>query len=431
MPTSTPCSRSSRRASCASPTSATGCSRRSGSTRVSDYRREDEAEAGSRSDVALLPASSRSRRNLRSGRSTRIVWLPRLDSEEANLRAALAWTSVATKPRNGAVRLVGCAVSVLGDPRPTQAKRGSWLERSLGLGNAVAPELSSQGPDRRRPRRRHGIPTGLQSIRCSKKPSSSRRDSTTRRASAAASDSSATRASSKGDIAGAAAALDEGVELARTDERSSGLARALSNAAWSAIEERDFDRARRMFEEGAAITRSDRNEAVRSALPRPHRLYRRSRRQFRAGLRHLEESLILFEELGQTTWTPVAQRYIGLVALLEREHRRGRAATSRESAARDARTHHSSTSSTGSRSWPRSRRAKASQEGGHHSGQLRTAHYERLGMAVIEEGRQVRERYRTGVRRPLGRLEADTRARGRAMTLNRLSPTHWRTSPAA
>ena len=45
------------------------------------------------------------------------------------------------------------------------------------------------------------------------------------------------------------------------------------------------------------------------------------------------------------------------------------------------------------------------------------AQYERLGMAVIEEGRQVRERYRRESDDGPEGPTADARARGRSMTL--------------
>ena len=94
------------------------------------------------------------------------------------------------------------------------------------------------------------------------------------------------------------------------------LARALYNAAWAAIEERDFDRAREMFEEAARIARAE-GMKPNLALSLMRLGYSEALAgDFERAASRLNESVVLFDELGKTTWTPVAHRYLGLLALL-------------------------------------------------------------------------------------------------------------------
>jgi hypothetical protein len=200
-------------------------------------------------------------------------------------------------------------------------------------------------------------------------------------------------------------------------EDQQGLARALGNAAWSAIEARDFARARRMWEEGAVISRAL-SMKPGEALCVAHIGYAEALAgNFDSARRHVGESLVLFEEIGQTTWTPVAQRYLGLVALLDghvelaEEQLRASLAQGRDSAPQFHLVY-----------WLDELAAVASAKGEDERAATLWAatdtQYERLGMAVIEEGRQVRERYRQSIDRLSGGAAAAARARGRAMTLD-------------
>ena len=205
------------------------------------------------------------------------VWLPRLDSEQANLRAALAWN---VDEAGMGCPTVGCAVSVLGDPRPTEGSAA--LARALArTRNAVAPELrakaliaagrvagwDSDWPDR---------------ARCSRKRSSYVVDSETRRASAAVSDSSAIPASSKATLRERprrwtrASSSPGGRTIVRASRGRSATRRGRPSKNETSIVRVGCGRK-------APRSPDDRNEAVRSALRRPHRLCGRSRRQFRPG----------------------------------------------------------------------------------------------------------------------------------------------------
>ena len=171
-----------------------------------------------------------------------------------------------------------------------------------------------------------------------------------------------------------------------------------------------------MWEEGAAISRSmgmKPSEAICVA----HIGYAEVLAgNFDRALRHLDESLVLFDELGQTTWTPVAQRYVGLVALLD-----GNADVAEAEFRASLRRGREDSPQFHLVYWLEELAAVAVAKGeAERAATLwaaTDAQYERLGMAVIEEGRQVRARYRKGSDDLSDDLRADARTRGRAMTL--------------
>jgi len=340
-------------------------------------------------------------------------WLPRLDPEEANFRAALEWSI--DDSAESAVRLSG-ALYPYWEIRARQKEARVWLSRSLRLSADVPPELRAKALIAA------GRVAGWDSDWLA---SSALLEEAVELCRALGDTAGVGRCLGfighvrlfQGDVAGAAEALDEGVELARKMEDQQGLARALGNAAWSAIEARDFARARRMWEEGAVISRAL-SMKPGEALCVAHIGYAEALAgNFDSARRHVRESLVLFEEIGQTTWTPVAQRYLGLVALLDghvelaEEQLRASLAHGRDSAPQFHLVY-----------WLDELAAVASAKGEDERAATLWAatdtQYERLGMAVIEEGRQVRERYRQSIDRLSGGAAAAARARGRAMTLD-------------
>ena len=340
-------------------------------------------------------------------------WLPRLDPEEANFRAALEWSI--DDSAESAIRLSG-ALYPYWEIRARQKEARVWLSRSLQLRADVPPELRAKALIAA------GRVAGWDSDWLA---SSALLEEAVELCRALGDTAGVGRCLGfighvrlfQGDVAGAAEALDEGVELARKMEDQQGLARALGNAAWSAIEARDFARARRMWEEGAVISRAL-SMKPGEALCVAHIGYAEALAgNFDSARRHVGESLVLFEEIGQTTWTPVAQRYLGLVALLDghvelaEEQLRASLAQGRDSAPQFHLVY-----------WLDELAAVASAKGEDERAATLWAatdtQYERLGMAVIEEGRQVRERYRQSIDRLSGGAAAAARARGRAMTLD-------------
>jgi predicted ATPase/class 3 adenylate cyclase len=339
------------------------------------------------------------------------VWLPRLDAEQPNFRAALGWSI--HEDAEAAVRLSG-ALYPYWEIRARQKEARMWLELALALGGAIPPGLRAKALTAAGRVAGWACDWSAASVLLAEAVDLCRRLGDTAGVGRCLGFMGHVRLF-QGDVSGAAAALNEAVELARrTDDRQS-LARALSNAAWSAIEARDFDRARRMWEEGASISRVE-GMKPSEALCVVHIGYAYALAgNFGRALDHLEDGLVLFEELGETTWTPVAQRYVGLVALLDddievaEEHLRASLRRGRERAPQFHLVY-----------WLDELAAVATAKGDAQRAATlwaaTDAQYERLGMAVIEEGRQVRERYRVEVDGRSAPI-ADARARGRSMTL--------------
>jgi tetratricopeptide (TPR) repeat protein len=240
-------------------------------------------------------------------------WLPRLDPEEANFRAALG-SSIRDEDAAIAVRLAG-SLYPYWEIRARHGEARAWLSRALALRGAVPPTCRAKAlVAAARATSWHAdwstaLPLLEEAVALSRKLGD--RDGVARCLGFIGHGRLYT-----GDKAGAAAALHEGVELARNAGDRRSLARALYNAAWVAIEDRDFAHAREMFEEAARIFRSE-GMKLNLALC----LMRLGYSEGLAGdieraASRLNESVALFDELGTTTWTALAHRYRGLVALL-------------------------------------------------------------------------------------------------------------------
>ena len=70
------------------------------------------------------------------------VWLPRLDTEEANFRAALGY-AIGSEEAEVAVRLAG-SLYPFWEIRARHGEARAWLERALALGGAVAPSYRAK-----------------------------------------------------------------------------------------------------------------------------------------------------------------------------------------------------------------------------------------------------------------------------------------------
>ena len=340
-------------------------------------------------------------------------WLPRLDVEEANFRAALGW-AIRGEEAEVAVRIAG-SLYPFWEIRARHGEARGWLDRALALGGAVDPGRRARAlvAAGRATSWQFDWPTAITLL------------------------DEAAELSRKlddldgvgrclgfighlrlftGDIAGAAEALSEGVELARSTGDHRALARALYNAAWVPTEERDFDRAREMFEEAAGIARAE-DMKPNLALCLMRLGYSEALAgHFESAASRLSEAVVLLDELGVTLWTPVAHRYLGLLALL-----RGRIDEAesilrtslmegREQAPRFDFLH-----------WIDALAAVAAANGE----VLRAATlwgandslFEQFGLAALEENRQLRGRFRGDIGRALDSDRAEAWAPGRAMTL--------------
>ena len=336
-------------------------------------------------------------------------WLPRLDPEEANVRAALGH-AIRGDEAEVAVRLAG-SMYPFWEIRARHREARAWLERALALGRAVPPRYRAKAlvAAGRATSWQSDWPTALPVLE--EAIELSRELDDVQGVGRCLGFIGHARLYT-GDTEGAAAALDEGVQLARSTGDPVSIARALYNAAWAAIEQRDFDRARDMFEEANRIARAE-GMKPNLALGLMRLGYTEALAgNFERAASCLDESVILFDELGKTTWTPVAHRYLGLLALLsgnidEAESRlRESLMEGREEAPQFDLPH-----------WIEGLAAVAAAKGD----DIRAATlwgatdglFEGLSLAPLEENRQVRALFRDLA----GSLDGEAWARGHAMSL--------------
>jgi predicted ATPase/class 3 adenylate cyclase len=241
------------------------------------------------------------------------VWLPRLDLEEANLRTALSW-AIRGGDAEVAVRLAG-ALYPFWEIRGQQPEARTWLDRALALDGAVLPSYRTKAlvAAGRATSWQFDWPTAIAFL---EEAAELARKSHDLDAVGRCLGFIGHARLFTGDTAGAAVALDEGVDQARRSADPRSLSRALYNAAFAANEERDFERARAMFEEAAGHARAE-GMKLGLAMALIHLGYTGALAgAFEFASSRLNEGVVLFDELGETMWTPVAQRYLGLLALL-------------------------------------------------------------------------------------------------------------------
>ena len=342
------------------------------------------------------------------------AWLPRLDADDANLRAALGW-AIGHEEAEVAVRLAA-SLYPFWEIRARHGEARAWLMRALALDGPVSPG------NRAKALVAAGRATTWQFDWSSAISLLEEAAELSRRLDDVAGVGRCLGFIGHmrlftGDRAGAAATLGEGVVLARTTGDRSALARALYNAAWVPIEERDFGRAREMFEEAAEIARAE-GMKPNVALSLMRLGYSEALAgHFERASSRLGEAVALFDELGVTLWTPVAHRYLGLLSLL-----RGRIdeaesilrtslVEGREQAPQFDFVH-----------WIEALAAVAAAKGdARRAATLWGATdelFQRLGLSLLEENRQVRGRFRRDVGGSADNESATAaRARGQAMTL--------------
>ena len=219
-----------------------------------------------------------------------------------------------------------------------------------------------------------------------------------------------------GDHQGAATALEEGVELARRSGDARSLARALYNAAFAHVERRDFVRAREMFGEAIRIARAE-QMTVSVALATSQLGHATALAgDYEDAASYLRQSAAMFAELGDTIWTQ--NRYQGLLALLEGELDAAESllktslAKGREQAPQQDIPY-----------WIEDVAAVADAKGEVVRAATlwgaTDALFEKFRLAILEENRQVRQRFRRDVHHePSDEAWPEAWARGHAMSLN-------------
>jgi predicted ATPase/class 3 adenylate cyclase len=342
------------------------------------------------------------------------VWLPRLDPEEANFRAALGW-AIAHEEAEVAVRLAG-SLYPFWEIRARQAEARAWLSRALALDGAVPPSCRAKAlVAAGRATAWHGD----------------------MEAAIALLEEAAELSQQLGDLEGvgrclgfiahgllftgnaerAAAVLDEALDLARNTGEPHSVARAIYNSAFLAIEQGDFDRACELFGNSAHAVRSE-GMKVHEAMCVVHLGYTSALAgdyERAAGL--LDEGVAQFTELGETTWTQLAFRYQGLLALLD-----GRIDEAERLLRTSLMKGREQAPQWQVAYWIEELAAVAAAKGeALQAAKLwgaTDALFEKLGLAILEENRQVRQRFRDEVQES---SDSDSRAeawaQGHAMTL--------------
>jgi len=239
--------------------------------------------------------------------------LAQLDAEEANFRGALAWAIRERDER--AVRLAG-SLYPFWELRGQHKEARSWLAQALALDGGSTPQARAKAlvGAGRATARQFDWPVALDLLE--EAASLSRKLDDAEGVGRCLGFIGHARLFT-GDSAGAMAVLNEGVELARSTGDREGLGRALYNAAFASIERRDFVGASAILDEAADIAQAQGMRLI-YALSRLQRGYTSVLAgEYALAAVRLDESLNLLEDLGKTVWSPVAQRYQALLALLD------------------------------------------------------------------------------------------------------------------
>jgi predicted ATPase/class 3 adenylate cyclase len=335
-------------------------------------------------------------------------WMRRFDAEQANIRSALEW-ALGQDDAEVAYRLAG-ALYPYWELRGRHGEARAWLTRVLDRTDEVSPALRMKALIALgRARGWQGDLAGCVTV-LEEAAGLGRR---------VGDDEAVGRCLGfighahllLGEPRKGAVALDEGVELARRAGDALSLQRAVGNAALAALELRDFEKARAMYTESVELGRAEgRSFAV--ALQTAQLGYTETLAgDLDSAEARLAEASGLFAELGDTTWTQMVFRYQGLLALLRGDIDRAESllltslANGREQApAQDLPLWIENLAAVAD---AKSDRARAATLWG-----AAYVLFEDGDLAVREENRQVRARYRSKD------LDVAAWARGKAMTLD-------------
>jgi predicted ATPase/class 3 adenylate cyclase len=339
-------------------------------------------------------------------------WLQRLAVEQANFRAALE-RSLSAQDATFALRLAG-ALYPFWEIRGQHGEARAWLSRGLALNGVVSAEWRAKAliGAGRATAWEFDWPVAIELLE--EAADLSRRLDDAEGVGRCLGFIGHARLFT-GDSAGAAAVLNEGLDLARRTGDEGSVARALNNAAAAALEELDFDRAREMYEEVGRIARAD-DRKLNLAMSAIQLGYVDTLgAEYGRAANHLEDGVRLFAEIGETTWTPLAQRYIGLLALLTGKIEEAECVL--RSSLRDGREQAPAWQLV---YWVEGLAAVAAVNG--ESVRASTLWgatdglWQRFRLAILEESRQLRERFKEEISRSNSHQEAW--AEGHAMTLD-------------
>jgi predicted ATPase/class 3 adenylate cyclase len=335
-------------------------------------------------------------------------WLPRFDAELPNIRSALEW-ALRQDDAQVAYRLAG-ALYPYWELRGQHGEARRWLARVLECDVDVSPTLRVKALTAL------GRATALQGDRARALPILEEAAALGRRL---GDDEAVGRCLGfighaylfRGDGAKALEVLEEGVELARRSGDARSLVRAIGNAAAAALELPDFDRARAMYGECVEIARAERFTVSAAIFLTQLGATETLAGNFDAAEELLNEARAMFADLGETTWTHVPVRYAGVNALM-----RGHIDEAEQllltslASGRDLSPGHDL-------AWSIENLAAVADA---KDDDIRAATlwgatdalFEQSNLAVLEESKQVRARYRRD------RLDMAAYGRGKAMTLD-------------
>jgi predicted ATPase/class 3 adenylate cyclase len=336
------------------------------------------------------------------------VWLPRLDAEGANIRHALDW-ALGQEDFELAYRLA-VALYPYWELRGRHGEARAWMGRVLERDGEPAPDLRAKALVGL------GRATAFQGDRAEALVVLEEAVQLSREL---GDDEGVGRCLGfightylfRGDYEKAAAVLDEGIQLARRSGDPRSIQRALHNAAGCAIDLGDFARAQAMYQESLDLALGlGLSISVGNSLTLLGCTYLLAG-DYEAAEAELRRAVEVFAALGDTVYTQIAFRYQGLLALM-----RGRPDEAEPlllaslAAGRDQAPHQDLVG------WVENLAATADAKGDTSRAAIlwgaTDAVYEGPDYAVLEESRQIRERFRSEL------FETDAWARGHGMTLD-------------
>jgi predicted ATPase/class 3 adenylate cyclase len=242
-------------------------------------------------------------------------WLPRLDVEQPNIRTALEF-ALARDPEL-ALRLSG-ALYPFWEIRGQHAEARAWLTRALAFDGAVSLESRAKAlvGAGRASAWEFDWPAALDVL--AEAVELSRRLGDVEGIGRCLGFMGHARLFT-GDREGAAAVLNEALDLARASGSRRSVMRALNNAAAAAIEEHDFSRAHEMYAEVRTIAVAEGSKVSVGIGAIQCGYVSILAGEYGRAADELDDGLGCLGKIGATTWTPLGQRYTGLLKLLTGE----------------------------------------------------------------------------------------------------------------
>jgi predicted ATPase/class 3 adenylate cyclase len=322
------------------------------------------------------------------------AWLARLENDNANLRAALG-SAIADGDAESALRLAA-SIYRFWEIRSRYSEARNWLSQALALhgGNGELRAKALMGMGRAARFQCHwneaieALEQGAAAFRDLQDLIGLSRCLTVGHAYLFT-----------GDTARATDVLEENLAIARKTEDVGTIASALYNLAFAYVERREFARARALFEEAGRIFDSLDNEYGRALVVIHLGYVALLGGHYDEAGTWLTQGLKEVEEMPSPMWIFVANRYLALLALLEgrpdeAENLLARLARGRDEVAGEEIAH--VLDEFAATAAAKDEAVRAARLWG-----AADAAFERLGLALLEEDRQLRNRFMEPIQRSL------------------------------